>query len=96
MSHVIMNVGTESLYRKPGHYCAASYDTERGAKGACTKLNKQYGDTAQWIVMTHDQFEFYYNPLVEVKNILSGKPCMIRRSERGGCCDPSTERYHSM
>jgi hypothetical protein len=93
---VIMNVGTEQLYRKPGEYSSAVYDTQRGAKGACTKINKQYGGTNQWVVMTHDQFEFYHNPLVEVTNILSGKKCMIRRSDKGGCCDPSTERFFTM
>ena len=33
---------------------------------------------------------------VEVINLMSGKPVKIRKSERGGCCDPSTELYWSM
>lgn len=36
------------------------------------------------------------DPLVEVKNMMSGKPVMIRRSEVGTCVDPSTETYWSM
>lgn len=34
--------------------------------------------------------------MVTVKNCLSGQPVQIRRADRGGCTDPSTERYHSM
>lgn len=34
--------------------------------------------------------------MVTVINIMSGKECQIRASEQGGCCDPSTERYHCM
>jgi hypothetical protein len=34
--------------------------------------------------------------LVTVKNLMSGQDVEIRRSERGTCVDPSTERYWSM
>jgi len=34
--------------------------------------------------------------LVTVKHLLTGAEVEIRRSERGTCVDPSTERYHSM
>ena len=34
--------------------------------------------------------------LVKVKHLLTGAEVEIRRSERGTCVDPSTERYHSM
>jgi hypothetical protein len=33
---------------------------------------------------------------ITVKHLLTGEPVEIRRSERGTCVDPSTERYHSM
>ena len=33
---------------------------------------------------------------IKVKNCLSGQEVEIRRSDRGTCVDPSTERYHSM
>lgn len=33
---------------------------------------------------------------VEVRNLMSGKPVLIKRSEVGTCVDPSTERYWSM
>jgi len=34
--------------------------------------------------------------LVTVKNLMSGADVEIRRSDRGTCVDPSTERYWSM
>jgi hypothetical protein len=34
--------------------------------------------------------------LVTVKNLMSGVDVEIRRSDRGTCVDPSTERYWSM
>ena len=34
--------------------------------------------------------------MIIVKNILSGKEVQIRREDRGGPCDPSMERFHSM
>ncbi len=33
---------------------------------------------------------------VEVVNLMSGRTVGIKRSDRGTCCDPSTERYWSM
>lgn len=36
------------------------------------------------------------DPHVEVKNLMSGKPVLIRKSDVGTCCDPSTETYWSM
>ena len=43
--------------------------------------------------------EEYHNDIdhdVEVINMMSGNPVTIKASERGGPCDPSTERYWSM
>jgi hypothetical protein len=34
--------------------------------------------------------------IITVKNLLSGMDVEICRGDRGSCCDPSTERYHSM
>lgn len=93
---VIMNVGTEQLYRKPGHYATASYPTLRGAKIACSKLNKQYGNTEQWIPMDRETFDSMHDPMVAVKSLMNGSTVMIRRSEVGGVNDPSTERFWSM
>ena len=40
--------------------------------------------------------KFNGQQFVNVKNILSGKIVRIRREDRGGPCDPSMERFHSM
>lgn len=94
---VIMNVGTELLYRKRGHYNPAEYSQRQNAKAVCTRLNKTYGDTVQWKVMTIEEFNAQ-DILVAVYNTITGDgktPIYIRKSKVGGCCDPSTERYHS-
>lgn len=106
MSYVIMNVGTEQLHRKAGAYSEAFYKTERAAKGACTRLNREYTgyemqvangkDVAQWVVMPYAEFSELHDPLVTVLSLMSGKPVQIRKSAKGGCCDPSTERHWSM
>ena len=90
-----MNVGTERLYRKV-HYAEAYYPTERGAKIACSRLNKEYGNVPQWVVMSRADYSAGHDPMVTVYNLMSKKPVQIRRSEVGGPCDPSTERYWCM
>ena len=95
MSYVIMNVGTEQLYRKPRHYGAASYPTRHGARIACSKLNKSFGP-GQWVVMSLCDFTEQFDPYVDVKSLMTGATVKIRRSEKGGCCDPSQERYWTM
>ena len=74
--------------------CATKwYSTERGAKSAATRFFKQTG--VEWKAITHDEFETNHNPLVEVTNLMTGKTCMIRSSDVGGCLDPSMELYWS-
>ena len=86
------------------------YDTMRGAKSALTRARKSgsmcymcsfgYGRMnadriAKLDVCTPAEFnELDYE--VEVRNLMSGKMVKIAKSEEGGCCDPSTERYWSM
>lgn len=97
--YVIMNVGTEQTYRKPGHYCDASYATEAAAKAGVTRLNKKYGNEKQWVYMTWQEYRDKFDPMVAVYNHITGNgktPVYIRRSEVGGVNDPSTERYHCM
>jgi len=93
--YVIMNVGTEHLYHKPNHYSHAYYATERGAKSACTKLNKRRINE-QYVVMTSAEFEKNHNPFVVVYNLITKRPVEIRRADVGSCIDPSMELYHCM
>jgi len=87
------------------------YDTERGAKAALTRAQKSgsmrymcsfgYGRmnadrVANLAVASSHDFHTKIDYEVETKNLMSGKTIKIRKSDEGGCCDPSTERYWSM
>lgn len=76
-----------------------SFPTERAAKTIRTKVIKKSGATAEeaneWVVADYDTWRAA-EPMVTVKNVLTGADVQIRASERGSCCDPSTERYHAM
>ena len=37
-----------------------------------------------------------FNPMVKVKNLMTGTEVEIRTEDVGSCCDPSTERYWTM
>ena len=95
MAYVIMNLVTESLFRPT--YCEKHYDTLRGAKNMATRLNKHtVSGKKEWVAISYSEFDRLFNPIVTVFNCLTGKPVQIRKSDKGGPCDPSTERYHSM
>lgn len=95
MSYVIVNVGTERLYRKPGHFCDAIYETESGAKGSCTRLNKEYGNVGQWkVIPAEDYHTLYPVKMVERINLLSGKPYM-EAEDTPNFCSPASEAYWS-
>lgn len=69
------------------------YKTVGAAKAALTrKWLKRYADAK---VMDSETFA-KEEPMVETRNLMSGKTCMIKASSAGGCCDPSTERYWAM
>lgn len=73
-------------------YIVKRYNTLRGARvglAAFLRKSKDY--------MIVSKLDFDKNDvIVTVKNLVSGKPVQIRKSEQGTCCDPSTERYWSM
>lgn len=96
MSFVIVNVGTERLYRKRGHFCDAVYETERGAKGSCTRLNKEYGNTSQWkVIPAEDYRKLYPVKMVEKTNLMSGEKYM-EAEDTPNCCSPASETFWSM
>ena len=94
MAYIIYNMKTFQLYSKPGHYGEASYKTERSAKANLTKLKKASKLDDEWKVMDYARFRTI-EPEVEVTS-LNGNKTKIRASDKGCCCDPSTERYWSM
>lgn len=93
---VIYDEVTERLFKK--NYVMAIYNTERSAKAARTRFSKNYPDMILK-VMEYSQYTEMFDPFVTVYNNITGDgktPIKIRRSQLGGCCDPSTELYHCM
>lgn len=92
---VIVEMATGKQYKKPGHFCAEMYETERGAKGACTRLNKK-NPTKQYEVMDLDTYRLNYPvKMVEKTNLMSGKTYM-EAEDTPNCCSPASETYWSM
>ena len=94
MSFVIVNVGTDRAYGKYS-WDRKVYETERGAKGACTKLNKVYGDTEQWKVMSTAEYNARPVKMVQRINLMSGLPYM-EAEDTPGFMSPASEAYWSM
>jgi hypothetical protein len=96
MSYVIMNVGTEKLYKAPGKYGNNTYETERAAKGVATRLNKEYGHTKQWVAMSAQAFrEAHPVKMVTRINLMSGLP-FEEAEDTPNFCSPASEAYWSM
>lgn len=86
-----------------------SYATERAAKGALTRYLKKFKtrivngelvpiERSELAIDTYDNW-YANEPEVTVYSIFDLKkerPIKIRASQRGGCCDPSMELYHTM
>jgi len=98
--YLIVNTVTKRAYKKPSHLGAEQYETERGAKTACTKLNKKtisVGLTVKcpWEVMTPEQFRKAYPvKMVERTNLMSGTKYM-EAEDTPLCCSPASETYWS-
>lgn len=89
-----MNTNNGKRYVKPGWPMHTRYDTARGAKIACTRLNKEWA-TSCFKVMTNEQFDYYYpTKMKKVKNLMSGVEIEIPE-DTPLCCDPSSETYWS-
>ena len=90
MYYVIYNSVTHCLFITPSGRQAV-YDGERGAKGQFTKMRL----SSPWKIASYEQYRLE-EPMVNVKNLMSGQSVAICASDVGGCCDPSTEQYWSM
>lgn len=97
---VIVNVGT-GLPNFKGHMKVV-YRTQRGAKTACTKLNKSYiGNpldavtNPQWKVTDYDEYMSGRTvKMVERTNLMSGEKFM-EPEDTPYYCSPSSESYWS-
>lgn len=94
MSYVIYNTESFRIFKFP-HGGSAIFEQERTAKGQLTKLRNAGVLNDNWKVESYDNWA-KNEPMVAVKSLMNGKDVQIRKSEVGGCCDPSTERYWTM
>ena len=95
-------VHIESNHRATKNGCPiAAYSSVNRAKAAMKRSKfhsgKQRFPEGEYVVMTIEEWH-EADVMVETYNILNPKagPIMIRKSQKGGCCDPGTERYHCM
>lgn len=94
---VIYNLRTLRLY-KGNSYGPKHYEEERIAKAQFTKLTRGLKPklvAADWKVIPFEDYR-KLDTKITVRNLLSGSECQIDVNDEGGCCDPSTERYHCM
>lgn len=78
---------TDQTYSSVGRASAAMRRAKLGSR-------QKYPE-GEYAVMTLKEYN-EQDTMVTVYNLMSGKPVQLRKSEVGGPCDPSTERYHCM
>jgi hypothetical protein len=78
------------------HYKPRYFTTERGAKIAQGRNNKNPAKMQCGVVSLNAYNELFANKKVFVKSLMSGATIEINESDRGTCNDPSQERYWSM
>jgi len=60
-------------------------------------VERELQDLAQVLYPSREGWRFDVQPrYVTVRNLMTGQDVQIEASERGGPCDPSTERYWTM
>lgn len=95
MSYVIYKPETYRIFQFPNGN-QAIFDNERTAKGQRTKLiNAGIIKADEWKVESYATYS-ENEPNVTVKSLMTGADVVIRKTQLGGCCDPSTERYWTM
>lgn len=84
------------VYNTALHADRKIYRTERGAKIACTKFNKNalIGDRRVYAVATSDDFFSNIRTVMSVKNLMTGASIEIP-SDTPWCCNPASESYWS-
>ena len=99
MTYVIFDNELKTLYKKPGEFGAARYDTISGCKAAATRLNKKTPINQfvkRYTVTDHETYRRLYPvKMVERINLMSGKPFM-EAEDTPNFCSPASEAYWSM
>lgn len=81
------------VHLKSGHIVGRPRETLAGARRSATCRNRKSG--GGYVAMSLAAFR-EQDEMVEVRNLMSGKPVMLPKSQVGTCVDPSTERYWCM
>lgn len=98
-SWVIYNTKTWKLYRGDT-YSGKFFDREQDAKAQFTRLTKTKNerkriDPAEWKIDTYENYR-KAEPLVEVRNMMTGKVVMEHASQVGTSMSVASESYWSM
>lgn len=80
---------------KKGGYGTTMYETERGAKIVCSKLNKEEAKDKYIVVDVEVYRELYPVKMVERVNLMTGQKYM-EAEDTPNCCSPASETYWSM
>ena len=94
MSFIIFNTVSERLYRKPQDVTNMQYESEQGAKSACTRLNKKDVTMNPWRVMPSEEWGARPVKMVERINMMSGLKFM-EAEDTPNFCSPASESYWS-
>ena len=78
------------------NYKPRYFETERGAKIARGRNNKNPNKMACGVLTLEAFNNTYANKKVLVKNLMTGAMVEILESDRNTCNDPSQERYFTM
>jgi len=98
---MIIHIDSNHRATKQNGCLTSLYSSKGRAQAAMnrSKFNsgKQRYPATDYKVMTLAEWQ-EADVMVETVNILnpSAGPIMIPKSQKGGCCDPGTERYHCM
>lgn len=90
------------VYNPDNLHILAHCETIGGAKRSATKANRRNAQRERprqetYVAGTREEYDAL-DIEVETYNMLDPdrRPIKIRKSQKGGCCDPATERYHCM
>ena len=89
-NQVALNDALSQLYEDQAPAFTAGYITQMAVEMLALLPKRKQKDFIKSVET------FNGRQMIIVKNILSGKEVQIRREDRGGPCDPSMERFHSM
>lgn len=96
MSFYIVNTETGKAWGK-AYWLKQEYETERGAKIACTKMNNAAiadGGAAKWKVMNRKEYDARPVKMVEKVNLMSGLTYM-EAEDTPNFMSPASEAYWS-